>query len=546
MDDVINDFLSLYNGLFDKELPDLFVIPEQDKIEDLLNKVRIKEDFQLFKYSSDEFDTRITDFYSIKLHEEEYAGAENTLYYSYKNGGSLRQMGILNPFYYIAFIHNSILFKDSFFILKYLNFPYYNHSLSPIFANTDFYIIEDFYGRDEEEYVMNFLVNKCGFDFMQEKISNNESSFLFSLHVDISNFYQNIYTHHLERLGTKYDTFSSKTDNRIASYFKFLDRFNQNTNLSQTKGIIPGPFSSTLCAELFMCEIDKKILDYIANNHEKIGYVRNVDDFTFYSDSKEKLEEIFIKIQLLLSEYKLSINEEKTKILPCAFEYEESMLDDIETIVNSFLTAEQKVSTLENYKAAIGKAIREKKYSLAKAVLTKTNNEIIVRNYEFNDSKPLINFLLKLSLTEKYLGSRCFKMIDTLMSKNINLFNEQILEDFVQKNDLINDLYKDSIIQIWYYYLINKYGSDDIVSQCFDKYIKTEYTKNPLVLSTFVKKGDGKNKHIFDEIKKEVVSNGSLFYTKYVHTIMRIFANDKKNYENYQKSIPAIVKILFN
>ena len=73
-------------------------------------------------------------------------------------------------------------------------------------------------------------------------------------------------------------------------------------NSNQTKGIIAGCFSSNISSELMMLCVDNEIEKIIKN--EDISYIRYVDDFTFFSNSKERLEEFIDLTQKILNKYK--------------------------------------------------------------------------------------------------------------------------------------------------------------------------------------------------------------------------------------------------
>lgn len=542
----LSDCKIIVKGLWDRELPPINNSPTDSGYKYVFEQIELKNEYGLFVYSSstDTLVTKITDF---TIHNGGPKGTETSKFYSYKNNNSLRQMGLVNPILYLAFAYNTAAVKDSFYLLKYLNFQYYEHSLSPVFANTDFYITEDFYGEYEENYELEFLVNIFGFEKMKEKTKEEEQDYLYSLKIDVSNFYSNIYTHHLERIGKKYNTFELHPNDLSIDYFSFLDKFSQRTNLSQTKGITPGPYSSTLCAELLMCEIDKRICKDLIKD-EKIGYLRNVDDMTFYSDSREKLASLLDKLQILLFEYELSINESKTKIEQCALEYEEDLKDEIEQCAKHYCDDKGSLDSLDALKANIAKAIAEGKKSLSKAILSKIKGTIDENPFEFVDPKYSVNYFYKLGLTEKYLGSRCFKIIDSIMSCVTDCdVVEAFVNSFIAKTGLINSSYNSSIIQVWHFYLINKYGNESQIDSAFDLYSKQVNVKNPIVLMTFVRKGDGTNRRVFDIIKKqERLSNEKLFYTCFAPLLLSIYAVDKANYDNYLDNLPQIIYDLYN
>ncbi len=543
------DFLSkcktLIEGLWDKDLPPIFNHPSNAGYFNVLNNISNKERYDLFTFhNSDEtFVSGIKDF---KIRNGAPYGTEIAKFYSYKNNNSLRQMGMVNPLLYLGFVYNTVSLKDSFFTNIYLESTYYSCSLSPIFVDNGFYIIEDFYQEYEDED-FDFLVNIFGFEHKKERTKKEEKNYLYSLKVDISNFYSNIYTHHLERIGKRYNTFELPPTSLENVYFSFLDKFSQRTNLSQTKGIFPGPFSSTLCAELFMNEIDKRIEKDLIKD-KSIGYLRNVDDMTFYSDSKEELSTLLDKLQMLLFEYELSINENKTLIEKCALEYEEDLKDEIEISAKNYCENGGSLDALEALKATIAKAVIGNKKSLSKAILSKIKGFMESNDCEIENPSYSINYFYKLALTEKYLGSRCFKIIDAIMSRNEGTpIQLEIVDDMLSKTELINSSYNSSIIQVWHYYIISKYGIDFQKEEAFDLYNKQVKKKSPFVLMSFIKKGNGMNKNLFNIAKTQTnLSSGKLFLTCFSPLLMSIYSVDKENYDGYLDDTPRIIFDLYD
>ncbi len=548
--DFLTDSITLFAGLWDKELPPIFLIPKQNQIQIVLNKLYNSDTYNFFKYADSTRGSLIKEIDGDYIKINGVKGTEPSLYYSFKNNNSLRQMGIVNPLIYIGFVYNTEVVKEIFFVNRYLSFPHYHNSLSPVFADDYFVVESDFYDETEIDYRENFLVNIFGFEYKKERTKEIEDNFLYSLKVDVSNFFSNIYTHHLERLGKKYNTFSSVPSENEKTYFAFLDSFSRYANTSQTKGIIPGPFSSSLCAELLMCEIDKKIVKQLIDD-KNIGYLRNVDDMTFYSDSRAELSVLLNKLQVLLYSFHLSLNTNKTLIEKCAFEYEEDLKEEINKTANSFCEHNVNLDDLESLKASIAKSISNGNKVLAKSILSKIKNMLEDKynndlTFSIQETRNAINYFFKLALSENYLGSRCFKIIDLLLNHSSEEYAEAIIEQLSKKKEIINDFYDNSIIQIWYFYIVNKYGSISTSEEIMNFYFSKESQKNPIALLCFVKSGEELNTDLINLLKSEIgFFDERAFYTAYAPVLISIFCKDGFDYDGIMSSAPNLMKDLY-
>ena len=135
--------------------------------------------------------------------------------------------------------------------------------------------------------------------------------------LDISKCFDSIYTHSLawaligkeevkENLGKLKGTFADR-----------LDRFMQGLNYQETNGIIIGPEFSRIFAELILQYTDKELSIRLEEKelYNKTDYemFRYVDDyFVFYNDESIK-DVIQQELQVLLREFKLSLNSAKAE-----------------------------------------------------------------------------------------------------------------------------------------------------------------------------------------------------------------------------------------
>lgn len=145
--------------------------------------------------------------------------------------------------------------------------------------------------------------------------------FKYMLEMDISKCYDNIYTHSVTWafLGKEVAKEEFNKENKLRSddYKKIdeLDKKLMAINNNETKGIPTGPITSRIISELVLCELDDII------KKELVTGVRFVDDYKFFFKTKQEAESFIPKLQNILYQYKLSINNEKTKIFEYPYEY---------------------------------------------------------------------------------------------------------------------------------------------------------------------------------------------------------------------------------
>ena len=129
---------------------------------------------------------------------------------------------------------------------------------------------------------------------------------------DISKCFPSIYSHAIPwSVVTK--GVAKKNVNDKSKWYNLLDLETRNSTNGETHGILIGPHTSNILSELILCVIDKTL-------SEKWEYVRNIDDYSCYVDSKDAADEFLIQLNACLREYGLSLNHKKTVIseLPVA------------------------------------------------------------------------------------------------------------------------------------------------------------------------------------------------------------------------------------
>ena len=125
---------------------------------------------------------------------------------------------------------------------------------------------------------------------------------------DISRCFPSIYTHAIDWaiVGKLEAKKNKKNGSKIWS--RKLDACAANIKNGETHGLLIGPHSSNLLAEIILTKIDGHLF--------KKGYkfVRNIDDYECYVKSYENAESFVVDLERALFEYGLSINQSKTVI----------------------------------------------------------------------------------------------------------------------------------------------------------------------------------------------------------------------------------------
>lgn len=139
--------------------------------------------------------------------------------------------------------------------------------------------------------------------------------------LDISKCFDSIYTHSLgwALIGKEVVKENLRNGKLKGTFADRFDRFMQDLNYSETNGIIIGPEFSRIFAELILQYIDGELAVRLESKYRllnKTNYemFRYVDDyFIFYNDVSEK-DNIQQELQVLLREFKLSLNSAKVEI----------------------------------------------------------------------------------------------------------------------------------------------------------------------------------------------------------------------------------------
>lgn len=262
-----SDPYTLLNGMFSTQLPPLLnnLITEHSSKE-LIKELRANPKETLFDIDQS---TKLIKKLAPGIKSPEYIygnnwAAESIKFFTVKIDDSWRPMAIPNIKHSLMFTYNSLIIANSTLSKLYSTDERLNgktsHSESPIIGR-DGLFSSMLYEDDivEEDIAVGFI----GYDgtnkfFKESKLQRFkiESTYPYVLQMDLSKFFENIYTHLLSQISIT----DSESSEKFKNYLLWLDEYNQKINDDHTKGIIQGPISSKISAELFQLSLDKKYL----------------------------------------------------------------------------------------------------------------------------------------------------------------------------------------------------------------------------------------------------------------------------------------------
>lgn len=131
----------------------------------------------------------------------------------------------------------------------------------------------------------------------------------YLVEADISTCFPSIYSHSLPwSLVGKEE--AKKHIGDTSKWYNQIDIACQELRNGETHGLLIGPHSSNLLAELILTAVDRKLQDK-GDYH----YFRNIDDYDCYVNSYDEAQRYLRDLEEALKEFDLPLNHKKTKIL---------------------------------------------------------------------------------------------------------------------------------------------------------------------------------------------------------------------------------------
>lgn len=162
---------------------------------------------------------------------------------------------------------------------------------------------------------------------------------------DISNCFPSIYTHSLPwaLVSKSY----SKMHRSPTEWFNQVDFYTRNLKDGETHGILIGSHASNLISEIILTAVDKAMYD------KGYRYIRNIDDYSCYIETKEKAEEFLVDLSTELKQYGLMLNHKKTEILKLPLASTENWVRKL----NSFVFSNDDILKLTEVRAYLDIAL---------------------------------------------------------------------------------------------------------------------------------------------------------------------------------------------
>lgn len=482
-------------------------------------------------------------------------GVESISFYDFKHNKTLREMQIPNLKHYIAFIYNTLLVYDDIFYELYLN----DDNRDIVKSSNSYLMFEKKFEIRTEYDDSTYEIEAGVFAEKNNKITgsamlrrnrklycNKQDSYLYKMKLDLESFFPNLYTHYFHRIFYK-EPYSRL--NFPEKYFEFLDMFHQKINDNQTKGIPAGVFSSHVAAELCMLCIDYQINELIKNKN--ISYIRYVDDFAFFSNSQEILEELKTQIQQILNNYRLRINGSKTEIAPCILDYPMVDIEGLKLIFPWLFNTEKVFFTdlkLFQLKRYIAKLIGEKNNSQIKTLLTLFAKKMLTSKFVFvSTEEDCFSYMIQLSQTNTMLSSKAYNVINAIMDKCND--KDVYIRKLLEISDEVDLKFSNTMLQIWHYYVITNNCKQSVINELILRL--NDINNNPIILSELVQSGKKTNKELFMYIKDNYTNiskannwKSEIMYSKYWLPLFLIRLKDGYNYEHWFNSnnYPNILK----
>jgi len=274
-------------------------------------------------------------------------------------------------------------------------------------------------------YIANFAYPS---NFKKSIIERNSRfvGFRYKLKLDITNFYNSIYTHSLAWAAVGKNIAKKMHNKEMDTNSSYtiganLDKLNQKMNNNQTNGLLTGPFSSRIMSELIMARLDDELR--ICG----FEFVRYIDDYSFYFSNINEAQESIAKISKVLGEYNLLLNGEKIKIEEFPFD----VLDDFYNKFNNDLDNNRIYDALQRafIMAQSGKVVAIKyllktlrKKDIPRSVISPVFNQLINTMLAFPALSPHVTEII-----EKYLllmsvsGTGLSRKLEPLIERELNL-----------------------------------------------------------------------------------------------------------------------------
>lgn len=253
----------------------------------------------------------------------------------------------------------------------------------------------------------------------------------YMVHADISKCFPSIYTHAISwALAGKTEAKSHVHDENL--WYNCIDRFTQHSKNGETHGLLIGPHTSNILSEIILCAIDENL------TKKYKCYIRNIDDYICYTDSREEAEQFLTDLNRELREFDLLMNHKKTEILELPLCVVETWIHKIQIQTSTLQKAKDYVDYKE-IQAYIDFTIR---------LVSKNNDNQsilyyaikVIKNYNLTTNAKiyLVKSMVSLSLLYPYLVPILDEFVFQpyhVESKKIGEYANLIFDKYISKNN---------------------------------------------------------------------------------------------------------------
>lgn len=263
---------------------------------------------------------------------------------------------------------------------------------------------------DIQELISTFFVYKKYshlFKFYESKeYLDNEKTFLYMTKLDISRFFNSIYTHTLA-WAVKNKEYSKLHLSKKETFEAKFDKLMQESNYNETNGIPIGAEISRIFAEIIMQDIDLQIENILSQDSKTFSFkiYRYVDDYFIFYNRKENFEKFLQDLKDVLKTYNLFLNETKTIHSNRPFITKQTILkEQLKDLINIFLD----IYESENDSIALLGNVKSANWFLTKYRLLLAESDVTtskISNFLLAQIQKKLIFLLN-----KILDKKCTKL----------------------------------------------------------------------------------------------------------------------------------------
>lgn len=258
----------------------------------------------------------------------------------------------------------------------------------------------------------------------------------FLVKTDISTCFPSIYTHSIGWALVGKDTAKQNMADESKWYNK-LDLNARNERYGETHGLIIGPHTSNILAEIILTEVDRKMgeLGY--------EYIRNIDDYSCYVKDENEAKRFIEDLSKVLREYDLFLNHKKTSIIKLPISVENEWVRKL----NAFQFNDEiiKYTTVRAYfDMAIDLTEKFKDTAILKYAIKVINKKKLTKN--------AINYFIKTIFHYALIYQYLIPLLDEQVLSKYNIASDDVdkIVNQIYENGVENNNYEAIMYGIYY------------------------------------------------------------------------------------------------